>query len=223
VYGSSSCDPSVRPTPTSIVVASDDGGATWHDTATGIESQGYSAASLAAHGSTVFVSGPQVPPQACSNPSNPKADIWRPSDGGRTWTVVTTLAAESADGLAFASQGSGSSAFGVVAVGAGDGNTDVPYFTSDSGATWTPLPAPAGLAAFTTFIPVPDGDVLAAVYDGTTNYRVQPTAAAPSWAPLATEVNGSFTVVTANGVNTLWCVAYTYGNPSTVEYLALPA
>jgi hypothetical protein len=58
---------------------------------------------------------------------------------------------------------------------------------------------------------------------GTTIDRLRLSDPHPSWTAFAPGADGTWQVVSSNGVTRLWSVDFIFGGPSTVQYLTLPA
>jgi hypothetical protein len=233
VNGASTCDPSKQLKPASTVYASDDGGLTWHDLGTAIESQGYSPVDFAAWGSTVVLEASQVPAQACLM-TLPPSGIWRSTDGGTTWARASLPAGMSVGGLVLYPKAGASSAYGL-SLGqptASGSLPPVPLYSSDSGATWSQLPEIANAA--TEFI---DFDGMAATPGGTVYldtgqagnepsyhvYVLRLSDPSPTWQIYAPGALGPLQFVTGPGSgSTFWVVSPDYPSQAAVQYLAVP-
>jgi photosystem II stability/assembly factor-like uncharacterized protein len=220
IYGAGGCISTTTPLATDTLVASDDGGATWHDTATTIETQGYRHNVLAAAGQTLFTAASQVTSSTCVAPT--KSTIWSSADGGRTWSMAMTIPAAYLYNLSLTSNSAGTGYFGVIWATT-DQSSYIPYYSSDGGATWAPLPMPTGrsvVPGIANLIALPDGDVLAGPGANDSVYRLRPGDAHPGWTAIAPGSNGTWQVVSSNGVTRLWSSAFPYRS-SPVEYLTL--
>jgi Putative zinc-finger len=224
VGGVAACDPSVKPTAYSYIMGSDDGGVTWHNLGQSIESQGYSPHDFAVAGNTLFAAADTIPTNQCDY--HITSALWRSTDGGNSWGKVTAPAITI--GLpSFTPKAAGSGYYGVAWSSSGaNSNNFTPLYSSDSGATWTALPAPPPLnAGYSLPVVAPSGAVLMDGDGGLNNdsvYVLRPGDATPAWSVYAPGSSGQWQIVSGAAGATLWSVSFNFGGSSQVEYLPLP-
>jgi photosystem II stability/assembly factor-like uncharacterized protein len=224
VYGAGRCDPSVTPKAYSYVLGSDDGGMTWHDIGQSIESQGYSPQGFAVAGNTLFAAADKVPTNECD--FHITSALWQSTDVGNSWAKVAAPTALIGT-PSFTLKADGSGYYGVTGASPSvDSDAYTPLYSSDSGTTWTALPAPPILhPGYGQPIVAPGGAVLTDGNGGLNNdnvYVLRPSEATPAWSVYAPGSSGGWQVVLGPSGATLWSVSFNFSGPSVVKHLPLP-
>jgi hypothetical protein len=207
------------------VLASDDGGMTWHDAGASIESQGYSPKGVSFAGGTLIVAADKVPATACQYQVT--TTLWRSSDSGTTWSQASTPPSLLIYDTRLTPAAGGSGFYGVAwAVSPANTSQVTPLYSSDGGATWNALPSFAADNQHSGLIAAPSGAVLTDA-EGSGNVSILwPNAAAPNWAVYGpdsgTAYGGRWQVVSGSGGATLWATSFNFGGTFDVEYLRLP-
>jgi hypothetical protein len=225
VYGASSCNPSIKPRPYSNVLASDDGGVTWHDAGASIESQGYSPKGVSFAGGTLIVAADKVPATACQGQLN--STLWRSSDGGATWSQVPTPPALLIYDTRLTPAAGGSGFYGVAwAVSPTNASQVTPLYSADSGATWNALPSFAADNQHSGLIVAPSGAVLTDAQSSGYVSILWPNSGKSGWTALSPDsgaaYGGRWQVVSGPSGATLWAVSFNFDGTFDVEYLRLP-
>ena len=196
VYGASQCGPNPgMPKPISLLDASDDGGQTWQPIGQSVAAAGYMPRAMVVAGVALFAIADKIPGGSCQ--TSDSDTLWRSNDGGATWTP-TSLTQPSIQSISFVARADGAGYYGLAEAPSLDGTAVRAFFTSDTGATWTPLPqlptsktpAPTFTGAVTA-----SGDALVAVDEGGTVYRCHASAAVPRWTPYARGMGGQWQTV----------------------------
>jgi hypothetical protein len=216
VYGASQCGPNPgMPQPISLIDASDDGGQTWQPIGQSVAAAGYTPRTMAVAGVALFAIADKIPSGSCQ--ASDSDTLWRSTDGGATWTP-TSLTQPSIQSISFVARADGAGYYGLAQAPSLDGTSVRALFTSDTGATWTPLPqlptAKTPTPTFTGAVTA-SGDALVAVDGGGTVYRCHASAAAPRWAPYASGMSGQWQTVGSS----VWSLAVS-SDPNPPSQLA---
>jgi photosystem II stability/assembly factor-like uncharacterized protein len=219
VYGASQCGPNPgTPRPISLIDASDDGGQTWQPIGQSVAAAGYMPRAMAVAGVALFAIADKVPSGSCQTSDSDM--LWRSTDGGATWTR-TSLTQPSIQSISFVARADGTGYYGLAQAPSLDGTSVRALFTSDTGATWTPLPQlPTARTPTPTFTGAvtASGDAIVAVDGGGTVYRCHASAAAPHWAPYASGMSGQWQAVGT----TVWSLAVSNDPNQPSQLASLP-
>lgn len=228
VYGGVPCNPAgPAPAATTLLYASDDGGATWNPIGQSIEAAGYSAQEMVTAGATLFAIASHVPTAACQQ--SPGAALWRSSDGGVSW-VMSSLQEPIIQSARFTPQASGTGYYGIAIAQTGASGSHIALFSPDSGASWTlepPLPTSA-TAGFVNAAVTAQGELVTQADGAAYVYTCPGASAATQWTPFAPgsqSMSDNWRVQpTAHGAR-IWSLQYTFSptpQASTLAYLSLP-
>ncbi len=216
VYGASQCGPNPgMPRPSSLIDASDDGGQSWQPIGQSIVAAGYTPRAMAVAGVALFAIADKIPSGSCQSPDS--SALWRSNDGGATWTP-TALTESGIQSVSFTARADGAGYYGLALAPSLDGASMRAIFSSDTGATWTPLPQlPASSTPTPTFsgAVTASGDTLIAVDDGGTVYRCHASATTPRWTPFAKGMSGQWQSIGT----TVWALDIT-SDPNQPNQLA---
>ena len=216
VYGASQCGPNPgMPRPSSLIDASDDGGQSWQPIGQSIVAAGYTPRAMAVAGVALFATADKIPSGSCQSPDS--SALWRSNDGGATWTP-TALTESGIQSVSFTARADGAGYYGLALAPSLDGASMRAIFSSDTGATWTPLPQlPASSTPTPTFsgAVTASGDTLIAVDDGGTVYRCHASATTPRWTPFAKGMSGQWQSIGT----TVWALDIT-SDPNQPNQLA---
>ena len=226
VFGGVPCTSEPTPKATSLIYASDDGGATWNPIGQSIEAAGYSVTGMATAGTTLFALTTQVPHTACQQTTN--AQLWRSTDGGATW-AATALTEPGIQSVSFTPKADGSGYYGVAVAVSATGD-QFELFSQDGGLSWALLPTLrlSAAAGYVNAAVTPDGAVVAQEDGGAYLYICQGASSAAQWTPYARgsqDMSDNWQLQpTAQGAR-LWTLQYGFSprpQPSQVAYLAVP-
>ena len=229
------CTSLPKPTASSLIYASDDGGATWHSIGQSMEAAGYSVTDMATAGTMLFALTTQVPGTACQQSAG--AALWRSTDGGATW-ATTSLSEPGLQSVSFTQRADGSGYDGV-AVATTSGGAQFELFSQDSGATWALLPsmsitmtaytsggAPTG--GYINAVVSPAGVIAAQEDGGAYTFTLDAMSAMPKWTPYAhasQDQSDNWRLQPTGHGARIWALQYDYSptpQASTLTYLTLP-
>lgn len=234
-YGAAPCTSMPKPQTSTLLYASDDGGATWNPIGQSLESAGYSVTDMAVAGTTIFAVATQVPDTACQQSAG--AALWRSTDGGATW-ATTSLSEPGLQSVSFTRQVSGMGYAGV-AVATTAGGAQIELFSRDSGETWSLLPTmpttttgatsngtPTG--GYINALASPTGAVVAQEDGGAYTFTLNGASATPSWtpyAPASQDQSDNWRLQPSAQGARIWALQYGYSptpQASILTYLTLP-
>ena len=248
----------------STLYASDDGGQTWKQIKLTVNGETLQMSQLLwAAGSTIYIEASASSCQGCgtlrtpfkgqarqqplgqplsSGPVTPNL-YFKSNDGGRTWLQIATPVSNLAN-LSVTRSADGSTTYLLgTSLGAPSypANVNVPYYSSNGGASWRPLPTlegvengypdPGSLGAFGSFV-MPDGSVITtAFHQEGSNYGgnagaflLRPGDASPRWQPLISSLIAlqPQAVPSLTGIR-VWGLTVTPGQAGgMLEYFDLP-
>ncbi|HEX8731557.1 MAG TPA: sialidase family protein [Ktedonobacterales bacterium] len=234
-YGAASCTSMPKPKASTLLYASDDGGATWNPIGQTLESAGYALTDMAVAGTTIFAVATQVPAAACQQSAG--AALWRSTDGGATW-ASTALSEPGIQSVSFTRRADGSSYDGVVVATTANGSP-IELFSQDSGATWTLLSAlsttptanssgGAPTGGYINALVSPTGVVVAQEDGGANTDILDATSATPRWTPYAAgsqDRSDNWRLQPLAQGARVWALQYVFSptpQASALTYLTLP-
>lgn len=241
--GERPCDPSKHPGPASDLYASDDGGMTWHTIGQAIEQRHLVVEGMAMMGTTVFAQADTLPKNECDR-TPAVSSLWKSGDAGATWNQIAipecTLLS-----VSFTAKADGSGFAGVALAEGLDRAHPAAFgllYSSDSGSTWTRLPAfapldgepgdantgnPPNLTATPSGAVLAEFDVLTSNSSEARIYLLRPHDTSPAWSRYASGQPGvpgyveQWQIVHGVQGNSHWGLGYTTSG-SPLAYLPLP-